>query len=102
MQIFSLQKLLERKREKLSDQLDEAKRLKESIDRRSAVVSSFLREYLDEEQYADYSHFVGMKAKLIMDAREIGEKIKLGEEQVKALQESLNSRSQYNNGHLPS
>eukprot|EP00095_Tigriopus_kingsejongensis_P003655 maker-scaffold11_size778918-snap-gene-1.11 protein:Tk03655 transcript:maker-scaffold11_size778918-snap-gene-1.11-mRNA-1 annotation:"protein shroom" len=82
-------KSLEAKRKKLAEQLDEAKRLKENIDRRSATVSSFLHRYLNEEQYADYDHFVKMKAKLIMDSREIGDKIKLGEEQIKALQESL-------------
>jgi len=64
-----LQKVLENKREKLSEQLDEAKRLKEKIDRRSAVVSDVLRRYLDAEMFADYEHFAGMKAKLIMDNR---------------------------------
>ncbi|TRY73430.1 hypothetical protein TCAL_15764 [Tigriopus californicus] len=82
-------KCLEGKRKKLAEQLDEAKRLKEKIDRRSATVSSFLHQYLNEEQYADYDHFVKMKAKLIMDSREIGDKIKLGEEQIKALKDSL-------------
>ena len=77
------------KREKLCEQLDEAKRLKENIDRRSQTVSGFLHRYLSSEQYADYDHFVKMKAKLIMDTREIGDKIKLGEEQIKALRESL-------------
>lgn len=86
---FCFQKCLEGKRKKLAEQLDEAKRLKENIDRRSATVSSFLHQYLNEEQYADYDHFVKMKAKLIMDSREISDKIKLGEEQIKALRDSL-------------
>ncbi len=89
MYCLLLQKMLENKREKLSEQLDEAKRLKESLDRRSSAVSSFLKVYLDEEQYADYDHFVKMKAKLIMDGREVQDKIVLGEEQVKALKDSL-------------
>ena len=38
--------MLENKREKLSEQLDEAKRLKESLDRRSDAVSTFLQGYL--------------------------------------------------------
>lgn len=84
-----MQKILESKREKLTEQLNEAKRLKENIDRRSATVSGFLHKYLTADQYADYDHFVKMKAKLIMDSREIGDKIKLGEEQIKALRESL-------------
>ena len=81
---------MEKKKDKLSEQLDEAKRLKENIDKRSQIVSNFLHNYLDEDQYADYDHFVKMKAKLIMDAREIMDKIKLGEDQVKALKDSLN------------
>ena len=84
-----LQKLLESKRSKLASQLDEAKSLKESIDRRSAAVSGFLHGYLGAEQFADYEHFVKMKAKLIMDAREVADKIKLGEEQLRALRESM-------------
>ena len=84
-----MQKLLESKRSKLASQLDEAKSLKESIDRRSAAVSGFLHGYLGAEQFADYEHFVKMKAKLIMDAREVADKIKLGEEQLRALRESM-------------
>jgi len=85
--------VLELKRSKLLDQLDEAKRLKESIDRRSLNVSQFLANYLNEESYEDYQHFVKMKSKLIMDSREISDKIKLGEEQIKALQESMTQSS---------
>lgn len=48
-----------------------------------------LNQYLTEDQYADYDHFIKMKAKLIMDAREIDDKMKLGEEQQKALRETL-------------
>ena len=77
------------KRDKLMEQLDEAKRLKENIDKRSSLVSNFLHRYLNVEQYADYDHFVKMKAKLIMDSREISDKIKLGEEQLHALKNSL-------------
>lgn len=71
--------------------MDEAKILKENIDRRSAQVSSFLQKYLTVEEYADYHHFVKMKAKLIIDAREIDDKIKLGVEQMDALKDTINS-----------
>lgn len=81
--------LLENKREKLTEQLNEAKRLKENIDKRSTLVSEYLKRYLSIDQLADYHHFIKMKAKLIMDTREIADKIKLGEEQIKALQESI-------------
>lgn len=83
------QKILEEKREKLQGQLEEAKKLKESIDKRSISVSNMLYKYLNSEEYADYDHFINMKAKLIMDSREISDKIKLGEEQLNALKETL-------------
>ncbi|XP_063244622.1 uncharacterized protein LOC134545119 [Bacillus rossius redtenbacheri] len=84
-------KILESKRDKLKEQLDEAKKLKENIDRRSVHVSKILYKYFNEEEYADYDHFINMKAKLIMDSREIADKIKLGEEQLAALKETLTS-----------
>lgn len=71
------------------DQLEEAKKLKESIDRRSVSVSNILNKYLNSDEYADYDHFINMKAKLIMDSKEIADKIKLGEEQLVALKETL-------------
>ncbi|XP_077518987.1 shroom isoform X2 [Amblyomma americanum] len=76
---------LEAKRDKLSSQHEEARRLKESIDRRSRQVAQFLRKYLTPQEYADYDHFVRMKSKLLVDAREIDDKIRLGEEQLAAL-----------------
>ena len=81
--------MLEGKRDKLMEQLEEAKRLKENIDRRSRQVADLLSRYLTEEEFADYSHFVTMKAKLVIDQREIDEKIKLGDEQLAALRETL-------------
>lgn len=77
------------KRDKLLEQLEEAKKLKENIDRRSVSVANILNKYFSPEEYADYDHFIHMKAKLIMDSREIADKIKLGEEQLSALRETL-------------
>ena len=89
LNIFILQRMLETKRDKLVEQLEEAKKLKESIDKRSVSVSSILYKYLNTEEYADYDHFINMKAKLIMDTKEIADKIKLGEEQLAALKDTL-------------
>ncbi|KAK4877633.1 hypothetical protein RN001_010139, partial [Aquatica leii] len=82
-------RIMESKRDKLKDQLEEAKKLKESIDRRSVSVSNILCKYMNSEEYSDYDHFINMKAKLIMDSREIADKIKLGEEQLNALKDTL-------------
>ncbi|XP_022256449.1 protein Shroom2-like [Limulus polyphemus] len=83
-------KALQAKCDKLSEQHEEARRLKESIDKRSHQVSTFLHRYLSSEEYADYDHFIKMKSKLVMDAREIDEKVKLGEEQLAALRNNAN------------
>lgn len=52
-------------------------------------VDKSLMQYLTESEFADYDHFIKMKAKLVMDAREIADKIKLGEEQMTALRETF-------------
>ncbi|XP_076352192.1 uncharacterized protein LOC143247684 isoform X2 [Tachypleus tridentatus] len=83
-------KALEAKCDKLSEQHEEARWLKESIDKRSHQVSTFLRHYLSTEEYADYDHFIKMKSKLLVNIREIQEKIKLGEEQLAALRNNVN------------
>lgn len=77
------------KRARLLEQLDEAKRLKIDIDRRGKIVANIVEKHLTIEEYADYDYFINMKAKLIVDQREIADKIKLGEEQLTALKETI-------------
>ncbi|KAL0279764.1 UNVERIFIED_CONTAM: hypothetical protein PYX00_001251 [Menopon gallinae] len=84
-------KIHESKRDKLQEQLEEAKQLKESIDKRSDSIAKTLGKCLSPEEFADYLHFIQMKAKLIVDSREIADKISLGEEQLAALRETLSS-----------
>lgn len=84
-----LQKILEVKKDRLLEQLEEAKRLKDDIDRRGLLVSKFLTKNLAVEEYADYDYFINVKAKLIVDSKEISDKIKLGEEQLSSLKETL-------------
>jgi len=40
-------------------------------------------------QFADYEHYIKMKSALIMEQRELLDKIKLGEEQMQCLRDSL-------------
>lgn len=77
------------KRARLLEQLDEAKRLKVDIDRRGNNVAKIVEKNMTIEEYADYDYFINMKAKLIVDQREIADKIKLGEEQLTALKETM-------------
>ncbi|CAM4718358.1 protein Shroom4 isoform X1 [Lepidochelys kempii] len=80
--------LLEKKRQ-LTEQLEDAKELKEHVDRRERAVFGTISRSLPAEQLQDYQHFVKMKSALIIEQRELEEKIKLGEEQLRCLRESL-------------
>lgn len=80
--------LLEKKRQ-LMRQLSEAQDLKEHVDRREQAVSRVLGRCLTPEQHRDYSHFVKMKAALLVEQRQLEDKIRLGEEQLRGLRESL-------------
>lgn len=71
-------------------QLQDAKCLKEDLDRRGDDVLIILRHIFDDDQMADYKYFIQMKSQLLIDAREIEDKIKLGEDQKNALEDSLN------------
>ncbi|KAM4815616.1 protein Shroom2-like [Thomomys bottae] len=82
------QSLLEKQRV-LTQQHEDAKELKENLDRRERIVLDILATYLSEESLADYEHFVKMKSALIIEQRELEDKIHLGEEQLKCLFDSL-------------
>ncbi|CAF3030220.1 unnamed protein product [Rotaria sp. Silwood2] len=76
--------LIER-REKAQQKHDEAKSLKDGIDRRSRLVTNMLRKYFSNEQYDDYEHFIRMKSTLLMDAKDIEENILIIEKQIEIL-----------------
>nr|XP_030733777.1 protein Shroom3 isoform X3 [Globicephala melas] len=82
---------LNEKRKVLAAQHEDARELKENVDRRQRVVLDILAHYLSKEQLQDYQHFVKMKSTLLIEQRELDDKIKLGQEQVKCLLESLPS-----------
>ncbi|XP_047444025.1 LOW QUALITY PROTEIN: protein Shroom2 [Mugil cephalus] len=77
------------KRKLLIRQHEDAKELKENLDRRERVVYDILASYLQEDSLTDYEHFVKMKSALIIEQRKLEDKIKLGEEQLKCLMDSL-------------
>ncbi|XP_007469254.1 PREDICTED: protein Shroom2 [Lipotes vexillifer] len=82
------QSLLEKQRV-LIQQHEDAKELKENLDRREGIVSDILASYLSQDSLADYAHFVRMKSALLIEQRELEDKIHLGEEQLKCLRDSL-------------
>ncbi|KAA0707397.1 Protein Shroom2 [Triplophysa tibetana] len=77
------------KRKLLICQHEDAKELKENLDRREHLVYDILSGHLSEERLADYQHFVKIKSALIIEQRKLEDKIKLGEEQLKCLKDSL-------------
>lgn len=80
---------LQEKKRQLMRQLSEAQDLKEHVDRREQAVSRVLGRCFTPEQHRDYSHFVKMKAALLVEQRQLEDKIRLGEEQLRGLRESL-------------
>ncbi|KAM9397931.1 protein Shroom2-like isoform 2-T5 [Salvelinus alpinus] len=80
---------LSEKRKLLIRQHEDAKELKENLDRRERLVYSIMAAHLRHESLADYQHFVKMKSALIIEQRKLDDKIKLGEEQLKCLLDSL-------------
>ena len=48
-----------------------------------------LSKYLKPDEFSDYEHFIRTKTRLIMDAREITDKVVIGDEQMAALKESM-------------
>ncbi|XP_008591200.1 PREDICTED: protein Shroom2 [Galeopterus variegatus] len=69
--------------------LDDSPSPGDRLDRRKRVVFDILARYLGEDSLADYEHFVKMKSALIIEQRELEDKIHLGEEQLKCLSDSL-------------
>uniref|UniRef100_A0A8C3S9I0 ASD2 domain-containing protein n=1 Tax=Chelydra serpentina TaxID=8475 RepID=A0A8C3S9I0_CHESE len=69
----------------LSRQREDAKDLKENLDRRERVVSSILSKYLTDKQLQDYKHFVQAKTSLLIEQKDLEEEIKFLEEQLETL-----------------
>ncbi|KAK2527433.1 Shroom4 [Columba guinea] len=80
---------LREKQQLLVAQLEDAKELKEHVGRREEAVGAMVARYLPAEHLQDYQHFIKMKSALITEQRELEEKIKLGQEQLRCLRESL-------------
>ena len=77
--------LAEDKRGKLLEQLEEAKALKRRIDQRGEVVGRGLGERLGEERLGEYWAFLRSKERLVIERREVEERLRLSREQLRAL-----------------
>jgi len=84
--LFSFQASLIERREKNQQKHDEAKSLKDGIDRRSRLlVTNILQKYLSDEEFDEYDHFIRMKSTLLIDAKDIEENIALIQKQIQIL-----------------
>ncbi len=57
-------------------------------------MTNILRKYLSDEQFDDYEHFIRMKSTLLMDAKDIEEKIQYLQKQIQII---LHSSSHFDN-----
>ncbi|NWR73070.1 SHRM1 protein, partial [Centropus unirufus] len=73
----------------LSRQREDAKDLKENLDRRERVVSGILAKYLTDEQLQGYRCFVQTKTSLLIEQKDLEERIKFFEEQLETLEKSI-------------
>ncbi|XP_077080876.1 protein Shroom1 [Siphateles boraxobius] len=69
----------------LCKQREDAKDLKENLDRRERLVSSFLSKQLTDTQMQEYRLFIQTTASLLIRQKDLEEKQRLGEEQLEAL-----------------
>uniref|UniRef100_A0A8C3V3H6 Uncharacterized protein n=1 Tax=Catharus ustulatus TaxID=91951 RepID=A0A8C3V3H6_CATUS len=72
----------------LCQQREDAKDLKENLDRRERVVSGILAKYMTEQQLQDYQHFVQVKTSLLIEQKDLEEQIKFFKEQLENLDQS--------------
>ncbi|KAG7256764.1 hypothetical protein CRUP_014338 [Coryphaenoides rupestris] len=73
----------------LCKQREDAKDLKDNLDRRESVVSGFLGRHLSAGQLADYRRYVQTAASLLIRQKDLEERRQLAEEQAEALRCSL-------------
>ncbi|XP_076808397.1 protein Shroom2-like [Clavelina lepadiformis] len=78
-----------KKRKKLSYQYVDAKELKENCDKRKENICQILSHHFSEIQFANFLHYIEVKTALIIEQRQVDEKIKLSEDHIKILRDSL-------------
>ncbi|XP_067279501.1 protein Shroom1 [Pseudorasbora parva] len=69
----------------LCKQWEDAKDLKDNLDRRERLVSAFLSKHLTDTQLQEYRRFIQTKASVLIRQKDLDEKQRLGEEQLEAV-----------------
>ncbi|XP_060791681.1 protein Shroom3 isoform X3 [Neoarius graeffei] len=81
---------LQQKQRQLLSQQEDARELKENLDRRERIVFQFLGGYLSTAQLHDYRRYIRAKPALLIRQRHLDDLIRQGEEQLCRLTENMN------------
>jgi protein Shroom len=82
-----VQQLCLERREKLCEQLEEARKLRQSIFRRAELVFRILGKHLPDQTLHTFGGFVKEKIRLILETRQHADTLKLEEDILKCLKE---------------
>ena len=77
--------LLEQKKGKLMDQLEETKALWKNVDRRTSTVLRNIEHYLDKGEGRRFSEMIQRNIKNMVEERDLEEKIRISEKQLGAM-----------------
>ncbi|KAJ8028127.1 Protein Shroom3 [Holothuria leucospilota] len=80
---------LEKMRSNYASQYEDAKNLKQSISQRHEDISSRLKQNLSSGDHEDFTYYIDVRCRLLIEAQDIDDKIQLGNEQIQALKASL-------------
>ena len=87
MTVLSVQRAAAERRDKLAEQLEEARKLRQSIFRRGHAVFSILGKHLPPRTTELFGAFIKEKIRLILETRQHTEILKSEEEVLKCLKE---------------
>ena len=77
---------LDRKRDKLTEQLQEAKLLWNSIDKRTVMVAGYIEQFLSRMEGMMFRRMIKKKVRLMMEMKDLQEKLELSEKQLQAIE----------------
>ena len=75
--------------DRAAERHEEAKEQKSHLDKNKEQVATYLHKHMTNAEYEDYQHYIKMKSRLQMEKHEIQFKISQSDEQLEALQKSL-------------
>ena len=76
---------MKNKREKLLDQLTEAKMLHKNIEKRGFNITNMLQQYFTQSEYEQYTTFMKTKSLLILQTKVLSEQQSSTQQQLDAL-----------------